>query len=71
MEEAEELCSRIAIMNRGTIAALGTLKELRKQARLPKADMDRLFTHFVGTVEETEGDFKNVRRQRRTAHRLG
>jgi len=71
MEEAEELCSRIAIMNRGNIAALGTLKELRKQAGLPKADMDRLFAHFVGAVEETEGDFKNVRRQRRTAHRLG
>jgi ABC-2 type transport system ATP-binding protein len=71
MEEAEELCSRIAVMNHGNIAALGTLKELRQQARLPRADMNRLFAHFVGAVEDTEGDFKYVRRQRRNARRLG
>jgi ABC-2 type transport system ATP-binding protein len=71
MEEAEELCSRIAVMNRGSIAALGTLPELRRQARMPRADMNRLFVHFAGAVEETEGDFKHVRRQRKLARRLG
>jgi ABC-2 type transport system ATP-binding protein len=71
MEEAEELCNRIAVMSRGSIVAIGTLNELRKQARMPRADMNQLFVHFVGEVEETEGDFKNVRRQRRIAHRLG
>jgi len=71
MEEAESLCSRIAIMNRGSIAAIGTLPELRRKARMPRADMNRLFTHYAGGAEPTEGDFKNVRSQRRIAHRLG
>jgi ABC-2 type transport system ATP-binding protein len=71
MGEAEELCSRIAIMNRGIIAAMGTLQDLRRQARMPRADMDRLFVHFAGTVEETEGDFRHVRSQRKLARRLG
>ena len=71
MEEAEGLCDRIAIMNRGTLAALGTLAELRRKAHMPRADMNRLFTRFTGGAEQTEGDFKNVRSQRRTARRLG
>ena len=35
MEEAQELCDRIAIMDKGRIAAMGTLKELRKRPANP------------------------------------
>jgi len=72
MEEAQELCDRIAIMDKGRIKVMGTLKELRKKARLPRATMDQLFVYFVGTSEPDEqGGLADVKRSRRTAQRLG
>jgi ABC-2 type transport system ATP-binding protein len=72
MEEAQELCDRIAIMDKGGIEVMGTLKELRKKARKPRATMDELFVHFVGPSESGEqGGLANVKRSRRTAQRLG
>lgn len=73
MEEAEALCDTIAIMNRGRIAALGTLEALRTQAQAPGASLDDLFTHFAGTrgTEPEEGRWKEARNARRTAKRLG
>lgn len=72
MEEAQELCDRIAIMDKGRIKVMGTLRELRKQARMPHASMDQLFVRFVGTSESGEqGGLANVKKSRRTAERLG
>ena len=72
MEEAQELCDRIAIMDKGKIKVLGTLSELRKKAGLPKASMDQLFVKFVGKYQtEEQGDLSDVKRARRTARRLG
>ncbi len=72
MEEAQELCDRIAIMNRGRIEVMGTLNELRRKARMPRASMDDLFVHFVGSFESDEqGGLAHVKRSRRIAKRLG
>ncbi len=72
MEEAQELCDRIAIMDKGRIVVIGTLQELRKKAKSPKATMDQLFVRFVGPVESGEqGGLANVKKSRRTAERLG
>lgn len=72
MEEAQELCDRIAIMNKGKIEVMGTLQELRDLAQMPEASMDDLFVHFVGAVEnEEQGGLANVKRSRRIAKRLG
>lgn len=72
MDEAQELCDRIAIMNKGSIVAMGTLAELRKKARKPRAGMDELFVHFVGHLEPEElGNLSDVKRIRHTARRLG
>lgn len=73
MEEAEALCDTIAIMNRGRLAAMGTLEALRSQARTPGASLDDLFTHFAGVLnpEPEQGSWKEARRARRTAKRLG
>ncbi len=72
MEEAQELCDRIAIMDKGRIMVIGTLKQLRQVAHMPKATMDELFVHFVGTAEsEEQGGLANVKRSRRIARRLG
>jgi sodium transport system ATP-binding protein len=53
MHEAEKLCDRIAIMNRGTILTCGTLAELR--ARHGENDLDELFFRLVGQDESTDG----------------
>jgi ABC-2 type transport system ATP-binding protein len=71
MEEAEALCTRIAIMSKGRIVAIGTPHELRAQMGNPLASMDDVFAHFVGSFEPEEGGFRDVSRSRRTAKRLG
>jgi ABC-2 type transport system ATP-binding protein len=72
MDEAQELCDRIAIMNKGSIEVIGTLAQLRKKAKLPRAGMDELFVYFVGHMEpEEQGDLRDIKRTRRIARRLG
>jgi ABC-2 type transport system ATP-binding protein len=71
MDEAESLCTRIAIMSRGQIAAMGTAAELREQMGNPQATMDDVFAHFAGRFDHQEGGMRNVARSRRTARRLG
>jgi ABC-2 type transport system ATP-binding protein len=73
MEEAELLCERVAIMQAGKIAAQGTLPELRKLVRKPKASLEQVFVTLAGheLAAETEGDIHAVSRSRRTAKRLG
>jgi ABC-2 type transport system ATP-binding protein len=72
MEEAEELCTRLAIMDQGKIVARGSMAELRKLAKKPKASLDQIFVHFTGHHEpEHKGDLRDVQRSRRIAKRLG
>lgn len=71
MEEADALCTRIAIMNKGKIVAIGTPQQLREQSGDLHASMDDVFTYFVGEFEPEEGGFRDVARSRRTAKRLG
>ena len=46
MEEAAKLCDRIAIIHKGKIIAVGTLKELRQQTSL--TDLEDIFVQLVG-----------------------
>jgi ABC-2 type transport system ATP-binding protein len=70
MEEAGELCDRLAIMQAGRVAAEGSSEEL-KQRLGPGATLDEVFAHFgVGTVDGG-GRYRDVRSARRTASRLG
>lgn len=48
MNEAQEICDRLAIIDKGKIKACGTLTELRKEAGLPGADLEKIFAHFTG-----------------------
>jgi len=45
MYEAEELCDRIAIMDRGTVVAVGSPDELK--AKYGKADLEDVFIHLT------------------------
>jgi ABC-2 type transport system ATP-binding protein len=71
MDEAEQMCSALAIMNHGSIVAHGTLTQLRQLSGQPEASMDDLFAHFAGSAPSTEGGMKDVARTRRTIGRLG
>ena len=72
MEEAEELCSRIAIMNKGKIAALDTPEALIAQVGSDDATLEDAFAYFTGAHldPETGGSWREVKNLRRTAGRL-
>ncbi|HZX20550.1 MAG TPA: ABC transporter ATP-binding protein [archaeon] len=54
MQEAEQLCDRIALINNGKIVAYGTTQELKKIAGKPKASLEEVFLFL--TKEELKDD---------------
>lgn len=71
MDEADELCGRIAIMHLGKVVALGSPAELKASINKDHATMDDVFTHYTGNLLESAGDYRETSRIRRAAHRLG
>jgi ABC-2 type transport system ATP-binding protein len=71
MEEAQELCSRIAIMNLGKIVALDTPEGLVERVGQPDATLEDAFAFFTGATLESGGNYREIRNVRRTAGRLG
>lgn len=51
----EELCDRVGIIAQGKLIALGTIDELRQQARVEKGmSLENLFLELTGGVREAE-----------------
>jgi ABC-2 type transport system ATP-binding protein len=71
MDEAEELCGRVAIMYLGKIAVIGTPEELEASLKKPGATLDDVFEHYAGGPIEGGGSFRDTARTRRTLRRLG
>ncbi len=71
MEEADRLCRRVAIMNHGVIAALGSPAGLKKGLHKPGATLDDVFIHFTGKTLDTGGTYREISRTRHMARRLG
>jgi len=71
MEEADSLCGRVAIMNLGRVAALGTPEELKASIGRPEATLDEVFAHYTGHELDSGGNYREISRTRRTAARLG
>jgi ABC-2 type transport system ATP-binding protein len=69
MEEADALCDRVGLMQRGRLRALGSPAAL-KAALGPGATLEDVFRHHAGELDDKE-DFRDVRATRRTARRLG
>ena len=71
MEEADNLCNRVAVMHRGVIAAIGTPSELKSGIGSPNATLDDVFVHYTGDALESGGSYRDTSRARRTARRVG
>jgi ABC-2 type transport system ATP-binding protein len=71
MEEADSLCSRVAIMHQGLIAAIGTPAELKASLGGPEITLDHVFAHYAGAELDKGGGYREVTRTRRTARRVG
>ncbi len=69
MEEAERLCTTIAIMHRGRLVARGTPARLKASLQRQDATLDDVFIHYTDGMEG--GSYHDVSRARRTAKRLG
>ena len=70
MEEADQLCDRIAVMDHGRVAGLGSPTEL-KAAVGPGATLDDVFASLAGGKLESGSGNGEVSRTRRNARRLG
>jgi len=69
MEEADELCDRIAIMHLGKMAAIGTPAELKASVG-EGATLDDVFVHYSGYEVDSGGNWREVSSTRRVARRL-
>ena len=79
MEEADELCDRVALLHRGSLRAVGAPTEL-KSALGDTATLEDVFRHSVGLEPnagtdladtDNEGSLRSVRSTRRSAGRMG
>lgn len=71
MEEADHLCNRVAIMNLGRVAALGSPEELKSSIGKPDATLDEVFAHYTGNELDNGGNFREISRTRRSIARRG
>ncbi len=72
MDEIDQFCDRVALIDRGHIAAVGAVSELK--ARIgPDATLDDVFIQLVAATSgaEAEGSYGEVRRARRAAREHG
>ncbi len=71
MDEAEHLCSRLGILRRGKLVALGTLAEIGAASGLGNIGLDPLFSHYTEDSIESEGEYGEAAHTRSTSQRLG
>jgi ABC-2 type transport system ATP-binding protein len=73
MDEADDLCDRVAIMHQGTVRAVGAPDELKKGIGGDGATLEQVFAHYAGAsvAAESGGSYRETSRTRRVARRLG
>lgn len=71
MEEADEVSDRIAIINSGKIAVIGTPEEIKSKTDKPNANLEDAFIFFTGNKLQDAGNFREIRRARKNEQRLG
>ena len=71
MEEADAMSDKVAIMNMGKIAIIGTPTEIKAKTGKEDANLEEAFIFFTGTNLKEGGNFRDVRRSRQAERRLG
>lgn len=71
MEEADNLCHRVAVMHLGKMVACGTPAELKESIPKPNATLHDVFIHYAKSELSVEGNYRDISRTRRTTRRLG
>jgi ABC-2 type transport system ATP-binding protein len=71
MEEADDLCDRVAIMHLGKVVAIGTPNQLKASIGGKNKTLDDVFIHYTGNELDSGGGYRETRQARRTARRLG
>ena len=51
LEIAEKMCDRVGIINKGNLVAIGTIEELRHQARADNSSLEDIFLQITGGSE--------------------
>jgi len=69
MEEADAVSDRVAVMNRGKLAAIGATDELKVKTGKPDANLEDVFIFFTGNKLQETGNFREIRRARRNERR--
>lgn len=69
MEEAEESCDRVAIMNKGEIAVMGSVSQLKEESKM--TTLEDAFIFFTGNSLQVGGNFRDIRGTRKTEQRRG
>jgi len=70
MDEADKLCTRMAIMHLGKIAAVGSPSELKSSVG-EGATLDDAFVYYSGAEVDSAGSYREATRVRRLARRVG
>jgi len=71
MEEADEWCTRLAIMSAGRVVATGTPADLKRSLGDPAATLTDVFIHYAGAALESGERYSDILQSRQTARRLG
>lgn len=71
LEEADNLCHRVAIMHGGQVIVTGTPTDLKASLNKDDASLDDVFIHYTGDQLTSGVNYSETSRTRRTAQRLG
>ena len=71
MEEADDVSDRIAIINAGKIAIIGTPEEIKTKTGKSDANLEDAFIFFTGNKLQDKGNFREINRARKNERRLG
>lgn len=71
MEEAESLCTRVAIMHRGKIVIDDSPERLKTSIGGHQPTLGDVFVHYAGDTLDSGGTYRETSRGRRAARRLG
>lgn len=71
LEEADNLCNRVAIMHGGSVITTGTPADLKASLDKDDATLDDVFIHYTGDQLASGVNYRETSRIRRTAQRLG